>query len=307
MLFPLHGICYEKRINSPEIHNRGELIQCNLFSNEETTKIYNAASIMEDLYSDGNRLYNAEKAFEEFLIALNSLQSPNAYSLEDVNRKIANYFVEFYCFLSHWERHISDLQKEQQYYKDSYSQLYKSATKQAYDHCEEYVLAYAIRNYVSHGYDASSHYHIDGKNNRVYLHRDRLFKINLSASSKEVIKKQPESIDLLNVADKSLNELRNIQSQLFAFRINQEIRDSMPILLEAKSRIDNAGLVSNNWLIIYSVTPKNVIVGQQKIMGSDLTYRQLKWPLYLSISEYIKQIDDEKYCDHLIKQYGINC
>lgn len=80
--------------------------------------------------------------------------------------------------------------------------------------------------------------------------RDNLFKIDMAASAKPIVKKQPEKIDLATVAQKSLEALQKVQEALINFQITENVGQSAVTLLEAKKRIDAANIKSDFWIII---------------------------------------------------------
>ena len=74
---------------------------------------------------------------------------------DEQTKEISNaaFVMEFRLFLEHWKKYISDLQNINKHYGSIYEKLYSDVTHEAYDTCEEYVLAYCLRNYVVHAYD----------------------------------------------------------------------------------------------------------------------------------------------------------
>ena len=164
----LQGLCYFEPINSTDPHNLGKLIQCNLFTLVETEEIRNSAIIMEKLFYNLERTFAVEEAFNEFKTDLAKLSSNNQYDIARVDRRFRAYVTEFRAFLDHWEKYIGDIKKESKEYGKSYYELFKKVTSETYDNNDYYVLAYVLRNYVLHGYDAIDHCHIEAVNKQIF-------------------------------------------------------------------------------------------------------------------------------------------
>ena len=161
MNFPYKGLCYSiPAEQSIDPHNRGQIVQCDLFDEVEVKSITNAVISMECLFTNMDRSFAAEEALREFKAELNSLVSDNKYDIARVDRRFRAYVMEFRLFLDHWKKHISDLKKQDEKYSALYEKLYKDVTSSTYDSNDYYVLATVIRNYVVHGYDSINHAHV---------------------------------------------------------------------------------------------------------------------------------------------------
>lgn len=309
--FPLHGLCYTTTPNSDDPHNRGQLNQCTLFSEEETIALSKAVATMERFFSNMDRSFAVEEALEEFKSELSSLKSNNDYDIARVDRRFRAYVMEFRLFLDHWKKYIGDIEDES--YRSAYDALYNDVTSTAYDNNDSYVLATVIRNYVVHGYDSINHAHINGVDNRIFISRDKLFLINVAASARPVIQKQDEEIDLLKVAEESFSSLQSVHEQLVNFQISEEIGQAAVTLLNAKKRIDDASIEAETWMIIEGQEVKEVLDYQNGMMiqkvgedgkpedeprilprvaqGIDLAYnRPLNWISYIAVAQYIAKL-----------------
>lgn len=318
--FPIKGLCYFVASPNANPHNRGNLVQCDLFTEKEVKEIGEAAVIMDNLFKDLDRTIAVEETLQEFKIELSKLDSNNQYDIARVDRRFRAYIIEYRLFLEHWKKHIGDIKKDNNEYGTAYEKLFDDVTKYAYDNNESYVLAYVIRNYVVHGYNSINHCHINGVKNQVFIERDSLFKVNVSASAKSIIMKQAKEIDLEMIANESYEVLATIQEQLMDFHVTNEIAQSAFLLLEAKKRIDDAGIESDFWLIIEKQKSKEMqgsqniikmqrtnntvgnkdnwkdLIGILSNVGSKLevTYRPLNWIGYLATAKYISKLWQNK-------------
>ena len=107
----LHGLCYLDPIVSTDPHNRGRLVQCELFSKEETNDICNAAIVMERFFIEMDRISAITEALKEFKNGLANLVSNNPYDIAQIERRLKSYLNEFHIFLDHWKKHIGDIKK----------------------------------------------------------------------------------------------------------------------------------------------------------------------------------------------------
>lgn len=327
-VFPLQGLVYSETVDSHEPHNRGNLIGCKLFNEIELQELAKAASVMEELFSNIVRSIAAHDAYNEFQDELKKLQSADNYYVAIVDRRFRAYVMEFRLFLEHWKKYISDLKKKNKAYGTVYEELYKDITNEVYDSCEEYVLATVLRNYVVHGYDSINHIHVDGVNNKAEVLRDNLLKINCSTSAKIVIKKQEELIDLKSVAQKSLDALEKVQERLIEYQMTDVIVSAATVLMNAKGRIDNAGIKSNFWMLIEESKPIELLdykrgLELQRFQDNngnpvqegkrvlplvtqdiDIVYRKLNWDGYLATAIYIQNLWEKGYWKEVQKKYG---
>lgn len=327
--FQLSGLCYEDKTTSDGPHKRISLKQCNLFNEIEIKSLSSAVATMEKLFSNIDRSIAAEEACREFVEELKSLTSDNKYDIAKVDRRFRAYVMEFRLFLDHWKKYISDIKKTDNHYGGAYERLFNDITSEIYDSCDEYVLATVIRNYVVHGYDSINAIHVDGYNNRVYIERDNLFKIKMSASAKEIVKKQPEKIDLVDIAEKSLESLNQVQEALMNFQITEDIGEASITLLDAKKRIDDANIKSDFWILIEGKEPTklmdykhpvfiqrikdengNPVTEEKKplipvVPGINLQFWHLNWIGYVAVASYISNLWKKGYWLDIQKKYSL--
>ncbi len=306
MNFPYKGLCYSiPAEQSIDPHNRGQIVQCDLFDEVEVKSITNAVISMECLFTNMDRSFAAEEALREFKAELNSLVSDNKYDIARVDRRFRAYVMEFRLFLDHWKKHISDLKKQDEKYSALYEKLYKDVTSSTYDSNDYYVLATVIRNYVVHGYDSINHAHVGDAAKEVFIDRDSLFKIDVAASARPVIQKQEEEINLLQVAQESFTALQTVQEQLMNFQITEEIGQAAVTLLNAKKRIDDAEISSKRWMLIGEQKPKEISWKGKMVQGIDLEYRIMNWDGYIAIAQYVAKLWQEGYWVEIQRKYSI--
>ena len=325
--FPFKGLVYEEMPPSNDFNSRRILKQCTLFTDEETKEISNAAFVMEKLFKNIERSIAAEKAYNEFKDELRNLKSGDKYAIAEVDRRFCAYVMEFRLFLEHWKKYISDLKKINKHYGSIYEKLYSDVTHEAYDTCEEYVLAYCLRNYVVHAYDSIDSCYIDGYRNEVYISKKNILKINMPKNARLVIQKQPELINLSVVAEKSLASLQKVQENLINYQINEDVVQAVLVLLNAKKRIDEAGFQSNFWMLIEDHKPQmvldyksgievcrvkdekgNAVQEESKILprmvsGVEIIPQFLNWTAYTAIAGYVKRLLEQGYWQEIQEKF----
>lgn len=327
-VFPLLCLVYGEGIDFTEPNNKGKLITCSLFDVDETKALSDAATVMEKAFSNMARSIAVHDAYKEFREELEKLKTGDNYNIAKVDRKFRAYVMEFKLFLDHWTKYISDLKKTDKEYGTVYARLYKDVTTEAYDNCEEYAIATVLRNYVVHAYDSIDHIYVDGEKNKAYVLRDNLLRIHVSASAKSIIQKQPEMIDLVYIAEKSLEALEKVQEKLIGYQFTDDTVNAAITLLSAKKRIDEAGIKSNFWMLVEVQEPKQVLDYKNGIImqrvkdlqgnpvqdekrvlplirhGVDIGYKNLNWDGYLATACYVKSLWEKGYWEELQNKYG---
>lgn len=231
-LHPFNGLHYcDRETSLPNGRKSLNWVKCEIFTSEEVQSISDAATVLERLFDNLNRLDGAKDAYQEFKTELESLVSNDSFALATVDRRFRAYVFEWKLFLDHWKKYIDDgaqtmhwkNQSGAEKYITAYQELYKYVTSTIYDGCEEYVLATAIRNHVVHANNVVYGAHIGLDRNKVFISRDTLLsESNISASQRDVIKKQDELIDLAVVAEKSLKAAETVMEELLNFQIDDE-------------------------------------------------------------------------------------
>lgn len=324
-----NGLYYEVKTGSPDPHNRGELKECMLFAGEELQELAVAVSVIEKLFNNIVRSFSAEEACNEFLRELRGLNSTNTLNVARVDRRFRNYLTEFRLFLDHWDKFISDLKKKDKIYGSTYEKLNKDARSEVYDSCDEYVLAYVLRNYVSHVYDAVERCHVDGFHNKACITKESLLKFKMAPSARQVIERQPDLINLEKVATVSLSGLQKVQDKLIDYQMTDNVAQAALTLLKAKKRIDDAKITSDVWLLVSEAKPiivpdyKNGIkiqrckddkrksVYEQPIVlpkleqGIELGYHFIDWDYCVNIAAYLKRLWEQGYWKDIQKKYGL--
>lgn len=252
-------ICYTDKVEMlPDGKKRFYWKKCDLFTPAEVEDIYSASVVIGRLFENLFRLDAARDAFREFEDDLKSLSSNDPFAIATVDRRLRSYLFEWRLFLDHWKKYIDDGAQTVYWtdktgsdkYVKAYQKYYADVTRNAYESCPEYVLATAIRNHVAHAQNAINSNDIGPAGNRVYISRDALLKeLKKGKTQEETIKRQPELIDLYVVAKKSLEAAEMVMDQLLDFQIDKEYISAAVMLLKAKAKIDESGIVSDSWMI----------------------------------------------------------
>lgn len=308
--FPLKGLVFATMPDgSADGKREWNFRQCTLFSEEETQKLSESLSVMDRLFLNMERSFSVQEIFQELSAELSNLKTDDIYGIKRVDRLFRTYVIEWQLFLDHWNRYISDLKKTDAEYGAVYETLFQDVTSVAYDSCDEYVLAHVIRNYVVHGYDSINHCHINGIRNQIFIGRDNLFRINVAASAKPIIQKQPDSIDLMLVAEKSMSALMTVQEQLMDYQITTSVGEAAANLLDAKQRIDEAGIEADLWMLIGDVEPKHVTTDENGAAiqreGLNVIHRRIKWPYYQMVAAYTKRLWEQGYWTEIQEKYHV--
>lgn len=267
----ISGIYYATEVEaiSPE-NKRIHWNKCDLFSENEYRAIGNAAKVLERLFDNLFRLNATKEAYIEFKEELQSLRSNDPSAMETVDRRFRAFVFEWKKFLDHWKKYIDDGAQtkywkcesveetaEKQKYIMGYQQLYKDVTTDTYDNCEEYVLASAIRNHITHANNAINSSHVGLEGNAVFITKHHLLTDSkISASQRAVIEKCDDLIDLAVVAEKTLEATEHIMEELLNYQIDNEYIDASLILVQAHQKIVEAGIASDQWLIVNPEEPK---------------------------------------------------
>lgn len=267
----ISGICYaaEQEAIFPE-NKRIYWKQCELFSEEECNAIGKAAKVLERLFDNLFRLNAAKDAYIEFQEELNNLRSNDPFVMATVDRRFRAFIFEWKMFLDHWKKYIDDGAQtkfwkcetedqvaEAQNYIKGYQQLYKDVTSTTYDSCEEYVLANAIRNHITHANNAVNSSHIGPEGNAVYISKRHLLTDSkISASQRIIVEKCDDFIDLTVVAEKTLAATEHIMEELLNYQVDTDYIDASLILIQAHNKIIETGITSNQWVIFNPEEPK---------------------------------------------------
>ena len=321
---PFNGLHYcDRETTLPNGRKKLNWQKCDLFSDNEVSSLLTAASVLEHLFDNLNRLEAARDAYREFRLELDSLISNDQFAIATVDRRFRAYVFEWKLFIDHWKKYIDDGAQTKHWkdksgaekYIDAYQKLYRDVTTNAYDSCEEYVLATAIRNHVVHANNAVYASHVGPDGNGVFISRDQLLsESNISASQREVIERQDELIDLAVVAEKSLSAAEQIMEELLDFQIDLENTQAAYTLLKANERINAAGIKSDRWMIFQpdevkwepsltqSVTMQRLKDEEGKPVNDPpitmplmtpsvgLSYQYLNWQGYIAFAGYLKHL-----------------
>lgn len=306
----LNGIYYFKRNG-----NQVTPVKCRLFNYEEEFRIETAVHIMDRLFGNLNRSVAAGEAFDEFIEETSKPNSDNPFAREIVDRRFRSFIFEWKLYTEHWKKYIYEL--DDSAYLDEFVAGYKDLFKQLMDYAyknSDFVLAHVIRNYISHANDAIHHSHIDGKNNQFFAKRDILIaflnesigkakgkqKTNLE-SQLSLIQGQEELLDLAVVAEKAMDQLRIIETALMNYQLEPQTLQSINILLDAKRKIDEAGIENDLWEIlrpepvimtdhssVNSITMETTIHGEK--IRQTIYRKRMNWIGYEAMASYVTNI-----------------
>lgn len=290
----LKGFCYGV-INEIDQHgNRGlTWKQCHLFNPEEEEAILQAAPILYIFLGNLERLEATKEAYTEFKNELHSLQSDNRFNISRVDRRFRAYVMEWRLFLDHWKKYIDDGAQtrswpdgeEKQQYVEGFKKLYVDATTEAYENSAEYVIAYAIRNHVSHAANCIYAAHVGCDGNRVVISRDALLsEHNVSKSQREAIKGQDKYIDLEWVADGSMSAMQKVMETLVGYQIGSDVVNATIVLVGAYERIRKAGIDAHFWMYFGKQT-------KTAYGAIDIEYQPFDFDSYVMVAQYLKGME----------------
>lgn len=133
-LHPFNGLHYcDKETDLQNGRKSLNWVKCEIFTTEEVQSISDAASVLERLFDNLNRLDAAKDAYQEFKAELEGLTSNDSFALATVDRRFRAYVFEWKLFLDHWKKYIDDGaqtkywkdQSESERYITAYQKLYK--------------------------------------------------------------------------------------------------------------------------------------------------------------------------------------
>lgn len=301
---------------TPDGHLRLGFHGCKLFNEEETAAIKSAVTVLNRYFTNLDRLDGVKDAFHEFKDELKNLDSRNPRSKATVDRRFRAFILEWKLFLDHFDRYIKD-GAQTGYWKgvsDAEKERYLAALRRYFDDVKDpqqqsdaFNLAAVIRNHVQHANDAIDHTDWE----KVFISRDKLLADErVNASQKAALQKQAEFIDLETVADGAVEVIGKIHEQLLNFMVDAETSEAALTLLNAHNRIEEAGIVSDRWVIcglsefelvdqetgktiteIQEANPDYIpfeletgMVKSNFTIGTKMAYIPLNWPAYVAFA-----------------------
>ena len=255
----INGLAYIDREETlPSGKKQHQLTQCTLFNVDQTEQIKKSVSVMNRFFDNMFRLDGVRDAYKEFKNELGNLDIMDEKSVSTVDRRFRAYVLEWKLFIDHWERFIKDgaqtafwqdiTEDVKAKYLEAFERVFKDVTTETYEKQDDYVLATAIRNHVSHAFNAVDKTDYNAK--KVYIDRYRILTSHkVSASQKEVLERQERYIDLEMVADGSLKAAEHVDEELLNFMIDSKATEAAAILLSAYTEVQKAGLEAKHWII----------------------------------------------------------
>ena len=332
----ISGMAYfmEDGMADDGIHKRFAIRQCALFNDIETEQIKVSAQILSRFFTNLDRLDGVRDSYKEFKDELKSIDELNGAGTAD--RRFRAYIMEWRLFIDHFEyfikagaqtRHWEDVEWRE-VYLDAFLKYFKDVTSAAFDGNDCYKLAYAIRNHISHAYNAVNV--VNYKEQKVYISRDKVIgSLNQGAKQREALDRQDEKIDLEWIADESLRILESVYEKLMNFLIlDLEVIPAVSTLLSANDRIEQSGIKAEWWAICEfgemewqesetqfgiltrvadedgnPVEPPEEIRLPQLVPATQMQYINLNWPAYLGLAGMIARLHKEGLWKDLQKKY----
>lgn len=209
-----------------------------------------------------------------------------------------------------------------------FAKVFKAITTETYESYEEYVLATAIRNHVSHAFNAIDR--VDYNVKKVYIDRDRILTSHkVSASQKKVLENQDCHIDLEKVADGSLVAVEHVNDEFLNFMIDSEVTEAAATLLSAYAEIQKTGLEAKRWIIcefgfiewmpskdqyviLTRVADENGVPIEPDeihlplmVPGTQMHFNSLNWSAYITFGSYITSLWKKGYWKILQEKHHI--
>lgn len=333
----INGLAYIDSEETLPNGNKGhQLTQCTLFSADQTEKIQQSVSVMNRFFDNMFRLDGVKDAYQEFKDELKNLDIMIEKSASTVDRRFRAYVLEWKLFIDHWERFIKDgahtafwqeiNEDEKAKYLDAFKRVFKDVTSETYEKRDDYVLATAIRNHVSHAFNAVDKTDYNAK--KVYIDRDRILTSHkVSASQKKVLEKQERYIDLEIVADGSMKAVEHVDEEFLNFMIDTKVIEAAAVLSSAYTEVRKAGLEAKRWIICefgpvewmpskdqYAILthvadengkPIEPVEFHLPLMvpGTQMHYDNLNWSAYIAFGSYMTSLWKKGYWKEIQAKY----
>ena len=249
---------------TPDGHTRYATNACNFFDETEIAAIRDSAEILGRFFTHLDRLQGVEDAYQEFKDELKNLNREDQKSLHTVDRRFRAFILEWKLFLDHYGCFIEngaqtiywktvkaeDKEEYQQTFRRFYSDIMNPSLQS-----EAFNVAIAIRNYVQHANNSVDF--TDWKT--VFIDRNKLLgRSRIKKEQRKALEAQPEKINLENIAESALVEIKKIHERILTFMLDSETASAATTLLKAYERITNKGINADRWMI-FTLTPCELI------------------------------------------------
>lgn len=278
-------ICYDNKSDNAPI-KLDNLKHFYYIDERGAIKIIEAIRILDGYIFKQHTIDAANLAYQEFEKLCNSYK-PNVRDryLPLINMRLRTFVLEFRVYLEHWEKHIK--------HENTAYELFKKLTSDAYDHNDEYVLVYGLRNFAAH-IDNLINYTFAGQDNGVFeplISRSALLEHKDAFNTKTVSiidHYDTEAIHLRSIMTKSIKLLNDIHNKMMAFYLNQEVIDAAKIMGEAYNVIKRKRIHANRWFYIEF---ENLYIMCQNSYndicypnGNGFSSKYIDWERYTSIN-----------------------
>ena len=332
----IHGMAYliEEGLADDGVHKRFSFHQCALFNSEETEEIKAAADVLGRFFTNLNRFEGVKESYQEFKDELQKMDERSGKIT--VDRRFRAYIMEWKLFIDHFEFFIKSGAQTKHWEDDAWKETYLRAfqkyfddvTHEAFDSNDSYKLAQAVRNHVSHAYDAVDW--INYVRRKVYIDRDKVIgSLNKGIEQRKALERQEKKIDLEWLADECLKVLTEVYEKLMNFLVlDLEVIPAVNVMLNANKRIEEAEIKATHWMICEfgemewrvsetqfvtltrvadengnSIDPPEEIKLPQMVPGAKMEYRSLNWPAYLGLAGLIGRLHRDGLWIELEKKY----
>lgn len=256
------------------------MAESNLFTEDESARMFQAAVSMDRLFNNMFRMSSVEEAYAELKVQLVGIKGPNPELERRIIRRVRSYILEYDIFLKHWERYFAKRVKDGK-------RRYKEITHPAFDDNEAYALICTLRNYLVHSDDIVHGQHIgfDGFG----LWADRALIINdmdWPNAKRNLLQRQPEKIDILKLIDDSLEPIKDVHDKLIECLLTEEVKEDCDYLNSMFGRTIPVKSVA--WYI-WDFKGHELVPGCTA-EGVGANFIQLNWQGYRAMKEYIDNI-----------------
>lgn len=234
--------------------------EASIFSPDEVEKIDNARIVIEGFSTNLFRMDKVNGAYRELVSSISSMEQRSTLSRSEIERKYDSFLYDWKKVLDYWATYTSciclsdnsrrDEDTRVKRFESAFDAYYKDLTRTAFDYSREYTIASILRNSSTHVGDVVAR--IDYENKKIFACRDKILNDHsLTKVKREILLQQPAYFDLMKVADRSLETLRNVHNSLMNFVINADTAAALSYMQQVKRKIDSSGISATGWAVKY--------------------------------------------------------
>lgn len=268
-----------KPIQHPGVLGRElPMVKSALFTSEEADKMFHTALIMDKLFNNLFRTHSIEEAYSELKIQVTGIKGPNPERDRRIIRRVRSYILEYDIFLKHWEKYFADCVEDGK-------QKYREVVSNEFDNNDAYALMCTLRNYLAHSDDIVHGQHIGFDNFKIWASWDRLIQdLDWPKAKKELLQRQPEKIDILQLIDDSLPPIKEVHEKFMDFLLTEKVKESWYYLNQMYGR--TIPIKASAWYV-FDFKGQELVPGcPTKGVGAD--YIELNWQGYRAVKDYIE-------------------